>query len=87
MKQWGFLAFMLSMLPMSTHAQQDPWHDSLIAVWRQTGLPEDERAKALSYLLYNDTLPGALERAWSLLGRAPSDTTDRLGSERWRARR
>ena len=59
-------------------AQRPPSQDSLLAVWVRPDLTTDERAKALSYILYADTTAHALEDAWALLGRGAAEPQDPL---------
>lgn len=57
-------------------AQAKPNIDSCKTVWKNAALTLDERAKALSHVLYADTTVEALERAWALLGKGNADPQD-----------
>lgn len=74
----GLLALTVCWCSMRPVWAQEPDRDSLISVWKDANATEDDRGKALSLLLYADTVPGALGRAWERLGRAASDTSGRL---------
>lgn len=56
--------------------QAPPDIDSCKAVWTDTRLPLNDRAIALSYVLYADTSTDALTNAWALLGQGPPDPKD-----------
>lgn len=67
-------AALLAVVPAG--AQAPPDIDSCRNVWTNTTHSLDDRAKALSYVLYADTSPDALEKAWLLLGKGKADPDD-----------